>query len=47
MLPVCERYGMGVLVWSPLAMGLLMAHTPPAIENATLRRRPAAERAAA
>ncbi len=22
-LPVCERYGMGVLVWSPLAMGLL------------------------
>ena len=22
-LPVCERYGMGVLVWSPLAMGAL------------------------
>ncbi|WPB95494.1 aldo/keto reductase [Streptomyces malaysiensis] len=22
-LPVCRRYGMGVLVWSPLAMGLL------------------------
>ncbi|SFW78172.1 aldo/keto reductase [Amycolatopsis australiensis] len=22
-LPVCERYGLGVLVWSPLAMGLL------------------------
>ncbi|WP_443171633.1 aldo/keto reductase [Nonomuraea sp. KM90] len=22
-LPVCERYGMGALVWSPLAMGLL------------------------
>ncbi|SDO71842.1 Predicted oxidoreductase [Lentzea jiangxiensis] len=22
-LPVCERYGMGTLVWSPLAMGLL------------------------
>ncbi|WUH98984.1 aldo/keto reductase [Spirillospora sp. NBC_00431] len=22
-LPVCERYGMGVLVWSPLAQGLL------------------------
>lgn len=22
-LPACERYGMGVLVWSPLAMGLL------------------------
>ncbi|MYU17430.1 aldo/keto reductase [Streptomyces sp. SID8361] len=22
-LPVCHRYGMGVLVWSPLAMGLL------------------------
>jgi len=22
-LPVCERYGMGVLVWSPLAMGML------------------------
>jgi aryl-alcohol dehydrogenase-like predicted oxidoreductase len=22
-LPVCERYGLGVMVWSPLAMGLL------------------------
>ena len=22
-LPVCERYGMGTLVWSPLAMGML------------------------
>jgi aryl-alcohol dehydrogenase (NADP+) len=22
-LPICEKYGMGVLVWSPLAMGLL------------------------
>lgn len=22
-LPICERYGMGVMVWSPLAMGLL------------------------
>jgi aryl-alcohol dehydrogenase-like predicted oxidoreductase len=22
-LPICERYGMGALVWSPLAMGLL------------------------
>lgn len=22
-LPVCQRYGMGTLVWSPLAMGLL------------------------
>src|SRR6201994_786999 len=22
-LPMCEKYGMGVLVWSPLAMGLL------------------------
>ncbi|SFH40133.1 Predicted oxidoreductase [Amycolatopsis regifaucium] len=22
-LPVCDRYGLGVLVWSPLAMGLL------------------------
>ena len=22
-LPVCEQYGMGTLVWSPLAMGML------------------------
>lgn len=22
-LPVCQRYGMGVMVWSPLAMGML------------------------
>ena len=23
MLPVAQRYGMGILVWSPLAQGLL------------------------
>ncbi len=23
MLPACERYGMGVMVWSPLSKGLL------------------------
>ncbi|MFG7940507.1 aldo/keto reductase [Streptomyces cacaoi] len=32
-LPTCSRYGMGVLVWSPLAMGLLTGryrkNTPP------------------
>jgi aryl-alcohol dehydrogenase-like predicted oxidoreductase len=22
-LPVCQRYGMGVMVWSPLTMGML------------------------
>ncbi len=25
-LPTCRRYGLGVLVWSPLAMGLLTGH---------------------
>ncbi|MPY55408.1 aldo/keto reductase [Streptomyces acidicola] len=25
-LPTCHRYGLGVLVWSPLAMGLLTGH---------------------
>ncbi|MFD2470869.1 aldo/keto reductase [Amycolatopsis silviterrae] len=32
-LPVCQRYGMGVLVWSPLAMGLLTGRYRPGGEK--------------
>ncbi|GAA1023755.1 MULTISPECIES: aldo/keto reductase [Amycolatopsis] len=32
-LPVCDRYGMGVLVWSPLAMGLLTGRYRPGGEQ--------------
>ncbi|MBB1153073.1 aldo/keto reductase [Amycolatopsis dendrobii] len=32
-LPVCRRYGMGVLVWSPLAMGLLTGRYRPGGEQ--------------
>jgi aryl-alcohol dehydrogenase (NADP+) len=39
-LPVCRRYGMGVLVWSPLAMGLLTGRYragDPRPDNARMR----------
>ncbi|MBI0317698.1 MULTISPECIES: aldo/keto reductase [Streptomyces violaceusniger group] len=39
-LPVCRRYGMGVLVWSPLAMGLLTGRYRkggPTVRNARMR----------
>ncbi|WP_406637714.1 aldo/keto reductase [Amycolatopsis sp. WGS_07] len=32
-LPVCRRYGLGVLVWSPLAMGLLTGRYRPGGEQ--------------
>ncbi|GAA3438382.1 hypothetical protein GCM10018954_079980 [Kutzneria kofuensis] len=49
-LPVCQRYGMGTLVWSPLGQGLLTGlpqgparHDPPwRPDAAALRRRPQA-----
>jgi aryl-alcohol dehydrogenase-like predicted oxidoreductase len=36
-LPVCERYGMGTLVWSPLAMGLLTGRYRKGQEASTQR----------
>ncbi|HVV18232.1 MAG TPA: aldo/keto reductase [Pseudonocardiaceae bacterium] len=36
-LPVCQRYGMGVLVWSPLAQGLLTGRIRKGQDNATHR----------
>ncbi|MGW7619255.1 aldo/keto reductase [Streptomyces antimycoticus] len=38
-LPVCQRYGMGTLVWSPLAMGLLTGRYRkggPSVRNARM-----------
>jgi aryl-alcohol dehydrogenase-like predicted oxidoreductase len=38
-LPTCQRYGMGTLVWSPLAMGLLTGRYrkgQPRVENARM-----------
>ena len=36
-LPVCERYGMGALVWSPLAMGMLTGKHRKGQESSTER----------
>jgi len=36
-LPVCERYGMGTLVWSPLAMGMLTGKHRKGQESSTER----------
>ena len=42
MVPVCQRHGLGLLTWSPLAMGMLAgryasADVPPSDSRATLR----------
>ena len=43
-LPVCERYGMGTLVWSPLAMGLLTGRYRKGQETDSARMKFAAGR---
>lgn len=38
-LPVCQKYGMGVMVWSPLAMGMLTGRYRRGIETDSGRKR--------